>query len=200
MKRGKVLFTLQAILAITLILSGCSIYSTPQQSITSSVPNQETTPLPSPVSPPSAAQIKGDNTFVFTMEAPVNSLPLYLNKDQILELQWRLVGDDCDEIWYPWYSDPQGQIIWKYVAKQSGRSTYYSAGEGAPSISGNRDGIRQMIANVAGLYTFYFAASDMNGNIRRFSLYVHYESKSVADPNLLNPPKPPGEFRNFTVN
>jgi hypothetical protein len=191
---GKMVVVILAItLALMIGLGSCmSIYPTPQQSATSSASNQEPTQTSSPVSPPSVTQISGDNNFVFTMEAAVNTLPLYLSQGQILELQWRLVGDALDDIWYPWYSDPQGQVRWKYVAEQSGRTTYYSAGEGAPTID-CRDGSRQMIADVAGMYTFYFAAADI-ANAKPFFLYVHYESKSVADPNLLNPPKPEGKF------
>jgi hypothetical protein len=184
---------LPAILVLMLLLGSCvNIYPQPQQPVTIPAPNSETTPEPSLASMP-VAQISGDKTFTCTLLDPNHTLPLYLGKGQILELQWRLDGEDGSYVYYPWYTDPQGQAKWKYTTEQSGRSTFYHAGEGAPCLA-CREGIRQMIADVAGLYTFYFAVSDIVDG-KPFDLYVSYESKAVSDPELLNPPRTSGEFR-----
>jgi hypothetical protein len=184
---------LPAILVPMLGLGSCvNIYPQPQQSVTIPAPNSETTPEPSPASMP-VAQISGDKTFTCTLLDSNHMLPLYLGKGQILELQWRLDGEDGSYIYYPWYIDPQGRVKWKYTTEQSGRRIFYHAGEGAPYLA-CREGIRQMIADVAGVYTFYFAVSDIVDG-KPFDLYVSYESKAVSDPELLNPPKTGGEFR-----
>jgi hypothetical protein len=193
MDRTMVAVMLPAILALMLGLVCCvNIYPQSEQPVTVPTSNSETTPQPSSELK-LVPQISGDKTFTCTLLDSTHTLPLYLGKGQILELQWWLDGEDGNYIYYPWYIDPQGQAKWKYTTEQSGRRIFYHAGEGAPYIA-CRKGIRQMIADVAGLYTFYFAVSDIVDG-KPFHLYVSYESRTVSDEKLLNPPKVGGEFR-----
>jgi hypothetical protein len=192
MNGAMVAVMLPLILAVMLGSVCCvNIYTQSEQPISVPTSNSETTPEPSPESKP-VTQISGDKTFTCTLLETSHTLPLYLGEGQILELKWQLDGEDGSYIYYPWYIDPQGQAKWKYTTEQSGRRTFYHAGEGAPYLA-CREGIRQMIADVAGLYTFYFAVSDIVDG-KPFYLYVSYESKTVSDEKLLNPPRTGGEF------
>jgi hypothetical protein len=97
MNWGKVVFILPAMLALTLGLSSCSnIYPAPQQPVTTSTPNPQTTPVPGPASPSSPAPVttptqpeqSGPSSLGITYEViPLKDPSWSLDRSKVIEYE-----------------------------------------------------------------------------------------------------------------